>query len=134
MSDLTNATPAPEEDDGFGGSIQTGRLIKGILARWTDTGGWKDRDGVALPSPVLIFGVLECLQCWKDKRPVTKADKPLADPDVLNAAIPQSEWEMGLDGKPKPSWAHVVGAYLVDPAGGGIFTYMSDTAGAHIAI
>ena len=28
-------------------------------------------------------------------------DKPLPDPEQLNAAIPQSEWERGLDGNPR---------------------------------
>jgi hypothetical protein len=52
----------------------------------------------------------------------------------LNAAIPQTEWELDLNGKPRPPWEHAVGVYLVDPAGGGIYTYLNTTTGAHMAV
>ena len=127
-------TTPPSEDDGFEGSFQSGRLFKGTFAKWTDSAGWHDRDGMALPSPVLVLGVFECLQRWCNKKAETKTEKPLADPDVLNAAIPMSEWELDLNGKPRPPWAHTVGAYLVDPASGAIFTYANHTVGAHMAV
>jgi hypothetical protein len=126
--------PPPPEDDGYDGSIQSGRLIKGTFTRWTDSAGWHDRDGMPLPSPLLAISVLECLQRWFDKKPDTITEKPLPDPDVLNEAIPRSEWELDLNGQPRPPWTHAVGVYLVDPAGGGLFTYLNSTAGAHMAV
>ena len=48
--------------------------------------------------------------------------------------MPASEWEPGLDGKPKPPWVHQYIAYLIDPASGGTFTYLNSTVGARIAI
>ena len=76
---------------------------------------WVDRDGVTAPSPMLAVKVDEILRMWKDDRPTDITDKPLPDPDELNAQIPVSEWEEGLDGKPRPPWAHYVVVYLVDP-------------------
>src|ERR1700730_15543534 len=122
-NDLTSAPPP--EDDGYGGSLQAGRLVKGTFARWTDSAGWHDRDGMPLPSPMLAISVIECLQRWSDKKADTITEKPLPDPEVLNAPIPESEWELDLNGKPKPPWAHTVGVYLVDPATGHIYTYLN---------
>jgi hypothetical protein len=134
INTMSNDLTAPPEDDGYDGSIQSGRLIKGTFARWTDSAGWHDRDGMALPSPMLAISVIECLQRWSNKKPDTITEKPLPDPEVLNATIPQSEWERDLNGQPRPPWAHAVGVYLVDPAGGGICTYLNSTTGAHMAV
>jgi hypothetical protein len=60
-------------------------------------------------------------------------DKPLPDPDDLNSAIPVGEWEKGVDGQPRPPWAHVVIVYGVDIAVGVPYTFISATTGAHIA-
>ena len=49
-NDLTSQEP---EDDGFGHSITPSQSVRNY-ARWTDTDGWIDRDGMALPSPMLI--------------------------------------------------------------------------------
>ena len=35
-----------DDDDGYGGSLTSGRLIKGQLMRWNETNGWIDRDGL----------------------------------------------------------------------------------------
>jgi hypothetical protein len=93
-------------------------------------------------TPLVIFdpqyrGVLdrEALQCWKGKKPVeTITEKPLPHVADLNEAVPKSEWEPGLDGKPKPPWQHQVIVYLIDPTSGGFFTYLNSTIGARIAV
>ena len=38
-----------DDDDGFGGSIANSRFIRGQILRWSDTGGWSDRDGLRPP-------------------------------------------------------------------------------------
>jgi hypothetical protein len=127
-------TAPPPDDDGFAGSLQSGRLLKGMFAKWTDSAGWHDRDGMPLPPLVLVITVFEFLQRWSNKRPDIITEKPLPDPETLNSNIPEREWELDLNGKPRPPWAHAVGAYLVDPASGAIFTYANSTMGAHMAI
>jgi hypothetical protein len=70
---------------------------------------------------------------WKSDRPTDITTKPLPNPDELNAAIPESEWEKDKDGKPRPPWAHHVAVYLVNPETATKYVYCSATTGAHIA-
>jgi hypothetical protein len=52
----------------------------------------------------------------------------------MNAAIPQSEWEEGPDGIPRPPWqlAHIV--YLLEIETCEKLTFVSATIGAKIAV
>jgi cell division septation protein DedD len=118
--------------DGFDGPRNTGR-VRGTFLKWNDSTGWVTRDGLAPPQPLLVIAVKELLQRWLAGEPENIFDQPLPDPDELNAAIPKSEWETGIDGVPRPPWAHTVAVYLVCPATGQAFTYTSSTIGAHIA-
>jgi hypothetical protein len=121
-------------DDGFGGSLNSSdRIIKGLLLKWNDTLHWHDRDGLQPPNPLLAIAVNEILQRWQGKQVSVITAKPLPDPDVLNSAIPVKEWEIGLDGKPRPPWQHVVVVYLVNLATGEVYTFMNSTVGAHMA-
>ena len=128
-----NKELTPMADDGFSGSINSGRVGKGSFLKWSDSQHWHDRDGLVPPSPLLVVGVNEILQRWCDGKPTTIDDKPLPDPEELNAAIPMDEWEVGIDGKPRKPWQHTVLVYFVNPATGEIYTYSAATIGAHIA-
>jgi hypothetical protein len=124
-----------DDDDGYSGSLVSGRLIKGQLLRWNETNDWIDRDGLRPPEIMLAIAISEALQCWRNKKPVeTITEKPLPDVNDLNEAVPKSEWEPGLDGKPKPPWQHQVIVYLIDPTSGGFFTYLNSTIGARMAV
>jgi hypothetical protein len=129
---LTPHEPGPD-DDGFGGSLNSGRLTKGVNVRWNESQGWQDRDGITPPSPQLVVGIREVLQRWKDNKPEVIDAKPLPDPDDLNAAIPIKEWEIGLDGQPRKPWAHTVVVYLVNLGTGEFYTYAGSTIGGRIA-
>jgi hypothetical protein len=118
--------------DGFDGPRTTGR-VRGTFLKWNDSTNWTTRDGMAPPQPLLVIAVKELLQRWLAGQAENIVDQPLPDPDELNAAIPRSEWETGIDGVPRPPWAHTVAVYLVCPATGQAFTYTSSTVGAHIA-
>jgi hypothetical protein len=132
---MTDLVHYDDDDDGYSGSLTGGRLIKGQLARWNETKGWMDRDGLRPPEIMLAFALTEAVQCWKGKKPVeTITAKPLPSVETLNESVPKSEWEPGLDGKPKAPWVHQYVAYLLDPASGGTFTYLNSTVGARIAV
>jgi hypothetical protein len=123
-----------EDDDGFGHSLQfSERLIKGVHARWTDSKQWHDRDDLPIPCPLLVVGVTTALQMWKNKVAQVILDKPLPDPNSLNATIPQSEWEIGLDGKPRPPWAVVFAVYMVNLKTGQMYTACNSTRGWRMA-
>jgi len=123
-NDVTTHEPGPEEDDGFHGSLHSGRLLKGSYLKWTDAAHWVDRDGLTPPSPLLVIAINEVLQKWKDNKVEVIRDKPLPNPEQLNSAIPESLWER-FNGKPRKPWAHVVVVYLVDLATGQFYTYAS---------
>jgi len=124
-----------EEDDGFDSSLHSSdRLLRGTHARWTDAKGWHDRDGLPIPSPLLVVSTVTALQRWKDRIPEVITAKPLPNPDELNAAIPQSEWEIGLDGKPRPPWVIVFAVYMIDLNNGQLFTAVNSTTGWRMAV
>jgi hypothetical protein len=131
MNDLTRYH---DDDDGFDGSVTSGRLIKGTILRWNETNGWTDRDGLQPPEVLLVLACTEAAQCWKGKKPVeTITTKPLPDIADLNGTVPTQEWELGLDGRPKAPWVHQVIVYLLNPTDAAFFTYLNSTTGAHIA-
>ena len=77
-----------EVDDGFNGSFSSDRTIKGVQLAWNDALHWRTRDEQKPPAQLLVVGVDAILQRWKEGLPQVIRDKPLPDPDDLNAAIP----------------------------------------------
>jgi hypothetical protein len=57
----------------------------------------------------------------------------LPDCDELNAAIPTEEWDVGIDGNPRPPWQLTFVIYLLNPADATLYTYVNSTKGAEIA-
>jgi hypothetical protein len=131
-SELTPREPESIDDDGFHGSLNSGRRSNNYL-KWTAAGHWVDRDGITPPSPLLVFAVDEALRMWNANRATFIREKPLPDLEQLNAAIPQSEWERGTDGQLRKPWEHIVIVRLVNFASGEIYKYEAATTGAHIA-
>ena len=112
------------------------RLIKGLLLKCVD-GAWKDNDGCVPSTELLVIGLTHGLQCWKDKELLdefSEEDGPLPDVDELNAQIPQAEWGLGLDNKPRPPWQFNWVAYLFNPETADTYTYLNSTTGARIAV
>src|SRR5262245_63076661 len=110
-----------------GGFLPGDRVMRGITARWSDTSSWVDRDGLPLPETMLVIGYTTVLRRWVNKKPEYIVEHPLPDPKLLNDAIPVTEWEVGLDGKPRPPWALTFVIYAVDLKTGALFTYASST-------
>ena len=121
---------APPSDGGSPTGLPGDRVMRGTIARWASSTGWVDRDGLPLPKTMLVIGYITVLRRWKNKRPEYITEHPLPDPDVLNNAIPITEWETGLDGKPRRPWALTYVVYLVDLKTGALYTYAHDTYGA----
>ena len=138
MSTDANNLPIHMADDGFGDALDADRVIQGTILKCVD-GHWSDREGVAFPpeTKMLAMSTAICLQCWKDGQPIDtiikQPNKPLPDIDALNAKIPESEWEPGLDEKPRPPWQKEFIVYLVNPTDASIYTFINSTMGAQIA-
>jgi hypothetical protein len=126
--------PALYENDGFDPLSPTDQVIIGARLKFID-GKWS-ADGVELPSgtKLLAFATDTILQRWRGQEAETIRDKPLPDPDELNAAIPKSEWELDLNGEPRPPWAYTFVVYLLDAGTAEKFTFINSTVGAKIAV
>jgi hypothetical protein len=127
----TNVT-GPPSDGGLPLRLSGNRVSRGTSARWTETRGWLDRDGLPIPDTMLVIGYTTVLRRWQNKKPSYITEHPLPDPDKLNAAIPVAEWEIGLDGKPRKPWWLTYVIYMVDLKTGAMFTYEHDTFGAQL--
>jgi hypothetical protein len=128
----------PVRDDGFGGSdIDNDRLLQGQRAICID-GEWSKPDGTKIPADkrYLVLATAEGIQFWQDgqlvKEWIKKPNAPLPDLDELNAAIPQDQWEDGING-PRPPYSHQFAVYLLDQVDGSIWTHINSTNGAAIA-
>jgi hypothetical protein len=125
-----------DSDDGYTQVETSDRMIVGDLIKYTSDNGWT-QSGLPVESSKKLAAVAvnKVLQRWQEAHVVeTIAQKPLPDPDEMNAAIPQSEWEEGPDGKPRPPWqlAHIV--YLLEIETCEKLTFVSATIGAKIAV
>ena len=123
---MNQVTRYDDDDDGFGHSARDhNRVIRGSLIKWNESAGWHDRDGLPPPESLLVVALGEALQKWKAQRvEETITAKPLPSVDKLNETIPKTEWEAGLNGQPKPPWAHNYCVYLLDPQTASVFTYL----------
>ena len=130
--------PIPIESDGFDETDTSDRVIQGTLIKCVD-GNWVDRNGQPVPKgSLLALSTATIIQHWEDQKPtetiVKRPGQPLPDVDELNAQIPQSEWEEGVDGNPRPPWQLQRVVYLLDEKTAERYTYASGTIGANIAI
>jgi hypothetical protein len=116
-----------DEPDDRGGY---GPIEKFVDGDWTVGGVPSDpkRRLVAVRAEVFI-------RRWKDKRVAEIfTTKPLPDLDELNATVPQNEWELDLNGNPRPPYerAHRLDLLNLDTAEHTCF--ISATTGAAIAV
>jgi hypothetical protein len=127
---MSNNVTRPPADGGFFSSLSGDRVMRGTIARWAESTKWVDRDGLPLPQVMFVIGYVTVLRRWVEKRPDYITEHPLPDPKELNATIPVVEWEIGLDGKPRPPWQLTFVVYMVDLKTGALFTYANSTFGA----
>jgi hypothetical protein len=126
-------------DDGFDHDGGDNRLIKGEVIKCVD-GNWSIRNGDALPagSQFIALATATALQKWQDGMPVETilkvSGKSFPDVQELNHAIPEDDWEEGLDGKPRPPWVLQQIVYLLDPRTASVFTFINSTWGAQHAV
>ena len=112
------------------------RLIHGSLLKCVD-GRWSTQDDPDMTgTQLLALTTAKAIQRWQLKEPVdTVVDTGAGLPDIdeLNAKIPRTEWELGLDGQPRPPWQRQYVVYLLDTSDASIFTFANGTIGARIA-
>jgi hypothetical protein len=115
------------------------RLLIGAKAKCGD-GQWSASDGSEMrpDTRYLVRGTLTAAQHWQKNLPVEtivkQAGKPFIDVDEANARIPQTDWEMGIDGKPRPPWQVIRVVYLIRIPDGKLYTHLAATYGTKIAV
>ena len=125
--------------DGFNEPLDDNQVICGALVKCVD-GQWKTGDGISIPSGtrLLVLTTTSVVQCWRDQKPTEtifkKAAEPLPDVGELNAQIPVKEWELDLNGQPRPPWGLQMIVYLLDASTAEKFTFASGTIGAKRAV
>jgi hypothetical protein len=115
----------------FGNDFAAPQQLRGEIAKFDKERGWHDRDGVVLPSPMLVIGTDTLLIRWHPQFEDIRA-KPLPSAAMLNSAIPTLEWRIGLNGDPEPPWKLNFEIRMIDPAGGRLFTFCNSTFGARL--
>jgi len=118
----------------------SGRMIRGQLIRCND-GHWlygKEHKPVEPGAQFLAAGTLTTLVHWQNGQPIEVLTKQPGEqlPDVgdLNSRIDESEWEIGLDGKPRPPWQTQRLVYLVNTMTYATATFVTSTGGGAVAI
>jgi hypothetical protein len=80
---------------------------------------------------MLVIGYTTIIRRWVDRRPIDITEHPLPDPVVLNAEIPTEQWEIGMDGRPRPPYAMTYVIYMVDAEKtGAVYTFANSTFGS----
>jgi hypothetical protein len=109
---------------------------------------YKDRqhllqDGTAMPPDwqSLVIGMARVIQFWQGGRPdpskdiVEQPGQEFTDADVaaLNDKVPKAQWELDLNGQPKPPFSLAYAVYLFDPKDAQIYTHINSTNGQRVA-
>ena len=119
--------------DGYDDDSETERIngpfVKFLDGEWT-IGGMPIDD----PYRPIALAVAHTYTRWRDQSVIDEiADKPLPDLEELNAAIPKEEWELDMDGKPRPPWSNTFKIFFLDTATGERSIYATNTIGGKIA-
>lgn len=110
------------------------RLIQGSIIKFALEGRWT-LDGAPWPDTTLLgMDCCKVIQRWQNQKPIEIiADYPLPDVEELNKTIPAKDWEIGLDGQPRPPYQLNYITYILDPASAARYTIVGATVGMKIA-
>jgi hypothetical protein len=145
---LPTAADAPRLDgfEGYedaveGGEEQTsGRVIQGMLVKFTNESTWVDSAGEELPAnlELIVIDVGRIVQKWSDGVPVETIilapGQKFPDIKALNAEVPKEEWEEGPDGTPRGPWQSQHLCYLLNEQDMTRYTWPTGTVGGAICI
>jgi hypothetical protein len=122
-----------DDDVGCCNALKGGTLLRFNNGEYSD----KDRNPIPIGTRLLVHELDAILQKWKGGEAVVIERDPvtgkLPDVDDLNDQIPRSEWELDLNGNPRPPWERTFRVFLLDPDTGQKFAFINATAGASMA-
>jgi hypothetical protein len=115
------------------GQVKNGEILKFVDGRWSPRGGPEFPRGTRM----LLRGMRRALQHWECQTVVDEIiERPgerLPSVKELNAEIPESEWEPGLDGKPRKPWTLYYVFYLLNDDDGCPYYHSNCTYGQMLA-
>ena len=123
-----------------GGDQQsTNQVIKGTRLKFTNE-MWVTREGEEISAhlELVAVDVRRIVQKWKDHVPVEtirlEPRQKFPDIEKLNAEMPQQDWIIGPDGKPRGPWQaqHIV--YFLNPVTMDRFCFPTGTIGGRICV
>jgi hypothetical protein len=123
-----------------GGDQQsTNQVIKGTMLKFTNE-MWVTREGEEISAhlELVAVDVRRIVQKWKDHVPVEtirlEPRQKFPDIEKLNAEMPQQDWIIGPDGKPRGPWQaqHIV--YFLNPVTMDRFCFPTGTIGGRICV
>ena len=86
---------------------QSDQFLKGTRLKFVDNVWFADGAPLEEKQTLMVEGTTTIIERWEGKQLLEKyVDKPLPDLKLLNGAVPQSEWPIGLDGKPEQPYKH----------------------------
>jgi hypothetical protein len=132
----------PVPTDGWSDRDGDQRAIKGVIIKFSDAGFTRSKEGtpVAPTARFLVFDTVTMAVHWKGGKHASDPIYRQPGQDLaalvehLNSQIPKSEWEDGLDGKPRTPWQIQRLLYLADDDTSEFFTFITSTVGGRIAI
>jgi hypothetical protein len=115
------------DDSGFGDRPET---MRGETLKWTDQHGWHSPDGLAIPPVMMVISIAKLVRRFHPEYEEIRTP-PLPNPDLLNAVMPQDEWEEDPNnpGTLAPPWKLNYEFQFLDPNTGNMFTYVNSTHG-----
>ena len=115
-------------------------VIRGTCVKFTNEATWVTSDDEELPAELelIVVDIGRVVQRWKSGQPietiVLAPGQKYPDLNELNAAVPQTEWEEGPDGKPRGPYQAQLIVYLLNGETMDRFTFPTGTTGGAIAV
>jgi hypothetical protein len=132
---MTNAMEVAELQyrDGFDEGAAEDRVMQGTrLCPPATEPHWTCQGLPANDVEYYTVDVGHAIQGWLNGERLKTYFPPLPDLAQLNAQIPQSEWDEGFDGKPKPPYQEVRIIYVLNPQSGERHTIVGPSIGLKI--
>jgi hypothetical protein len=113
--------------------VKNGEILKFVDGRWSPRGGPEFPHGTRM----LFRGKRRALQRWECQtlfqEIIERPGERLPSVKKLNDEVPESEWEPGLDGKPRKPWALYYVFYLLNDEDGCPYYHSNCTYGQMLA-
>jgi hypothetical protein len=116
-----------------------GNYIQGDSIKFRDGRFYIGKEGRAAPDGMrlAVTDLRECWVRWENGRPAQHIERSPGTPRIKREELgypDETEWEVGIDGRPQDPWQDARYLYLVDPKTAAIYTFTTATWGGRSAV